>query len=72
MQGRRSQNSELIPYNLEIERTIRQQKEISEAEILFEVGEKMAEVRVENPPEWKPMKSSFIPQNLNQPSCIAF
>jgi hypothetical protein len=32
----------------------------------------MAKVRVENPPERKPMKSSFIPQNLNQPSCIAF
>jgi len=32
----------------------------------------MAEVRVENPPERKPMKSSFIPQNRNLPSCIAF
>jgi hypothetical protein len=32
----------------------------------------MAEVRVENPPEQKPMKSSFIPRNLNQPSSIAF
>jgi hypothetical protein len=32
----------------------------------------MAEVRVENPPERKLMKSSFIPQNPNQPSCIAF
>jgi hypothetical protein len=32
----------------------------------------MAELDMENPPERKPMKSSFIPQNLNQPSCIAF
>jgi hypothetical protein len=32
----------------------------------------MAGVRVENPPERKPMKSSFIPQNPNQPSCILF
>jgi hypothetical protein len=32
----------------------------------------MTEVRVENPPERKPMKSSFIPQNPNEPSCIAF
>jgi hypothetical protein len=32
----------------------------------------MAEIHIVNRPEWKPMKSSFIPQNLNQPSCIAF
>jgi hypothetical protein len=72
MQGRRSQNSNVIPYDLEIERTIRQQRDTSESENIFKVKEEMAEVCVENPPEWKPMKSSFIPQNLNQPSCIAF
>ena len=43
-------------------------KEDSEEEEEFEVEEKMAE----NQPERKPMKSSFIPQNLNQPSCIAY
>jgi hypothetical protein len=32
----------------------------------------MAEAHVENQPKRKPMKSSFIPQNLNQSSCIAF
>jgi hypothetical protein len=72
MQGRRSQNLDIITYNLEIKRTIRQCRETSELENIFKVEEDMAEVRVENPPERKPMKSSFIPQNLNQPSCIAF
>jgi hypothetical protein len=75
MQGRRSQNLAVFPYNLEIERTIRQpqrQREESDTEEDFEVEEEMAEVRVENQPERKPMKNSFISQNLNQPSCIAF
>jgi hypothetical protein len=39
---------------------------------IFKVEEDMAEVCVKNPPERKPMKSSFIPQNPNMPSCIAF
>jgi hypothetical protein len=46
MQGRRSQNLAVIPYNPEIERTIRQPrrpKEDSEEEEEFEVEEKMAE-----------------------------
>jgi hypothetical protein len=75
MQGHRSQNLAVIPYNPEIERTIRQPrrpKEDSEEEEEFEVEEKMAEAHIENQPERKPMKSSFIPQNLNQPSCIAY
>jgi hypothetical protein len=75
MQGHRYQNLVVIPYNLEIECTIRQSrrpKEDSEEEEEFEVEEKMAEAHVENQPERKPMKSSLIPQNLNQPLCIAF
>jgi hypothetical protein len=52
--------------NLEDKATTPKQKNI------FEVEEKMAEACVENPPERKPMNSFFIPQNLNQPSCIAF
>jgi hypothetical protein len=51
MQGRRSQNLDVIPYNPEIERTIRQPrrpKEDSKEEEEFEVEEKMAEVHVEN------------------------
>jgi hypothetical protein len=32
----------------------------------------MEDEQAENPPVRKPMKSSFIPQNLNQPSCIAY
>jgi hypothetical protein len=73
MQGRRSQNLEVIPYDPEIERTIRQpqeQRDNSETKVEFKVEEEMAEARVENQLERKPMKSSFIPQNLNQPSCI--
>jgi hypothetical protein len=48
------------------------QKTTPKEEEELEVEEEMAEARVENQPERKPMKSSFIPQNLNQPSCIAF
>jgi hypothetical protein len=65
MQGRRSHNSDVNPYDPEIERTIRQQRDTSELENIFKVEEDVAEVHVENPPERKPMKSSFIPQNLN-------
>jgi len=75
MQGRRSLNFNIIPYDPEIERTIRQprrQRDYSETEIIFKVEEKMAEAHVENLPEWNLMKSSFVPQNLNQPLCIAF
>jgi hypothetical protein len=75
MQGHRSENFDIIPYNLEIEHIIQQpqrERDNSEAGIIFEVEEKMAEAHVENPPERKSMKSSFIPQNLNQPSGIAF
>jgi hypothetical protein len=75
MQCRRSQNFNIIPYDLEIERIIRQprrQRDNSETRNIFEFEEEMAKAQVENPLEQKPMKSSFIPQNLNQPSCIAF
>jgi hypothetical protein len=70
--GRRSQNLYIITCDPEIKHTIRQCRDTSEFENIFKVEEDMAEVRVENPSEWKPMKSSFIPQNPNQPSCIAF
>jgi hypothetical protein len=72
MQGHRSQNFDIIPYDLETKRQPRRQRDNSETENIFEVEKKMAEARVENPLERKPMKSSFIPQNLNQLSCIAF
>jgi hypothetical protein len=68
--GRRSQNLDIITYDPEIERTIRQCRDTSEFENIFKVEEDMGEVRVENPPERKPMKSSFIPQNPKLPSCI--
>jgi len=69
--GRRSQNLDIITYDPKIKRTIRQCKDTSEFENIFKVEEDMVEVRIENPPKQKPMKSSFIPQNSNQPSCIA-
>jgi hypothetical protein len=75
MQGRQSLNLEVISYNPKIEHTIHQPQEQrgnSETKEEFEVEKEMAEVNEENQPERKPMKSSFIPQNLNQPSCIAF
>jgi hypothetical protein len=61
MQGRRSQNSDVIPYDPEIERTIRQPRDTSKSENIFKVEEEMAEVCIENPLERKPTKSSFIP-----------
>jgi hypothetical protein len=54
MQGRRSLNFNIIPYDPEIERTIRQprrQRDNSETEIIFKVEEKMAEAHVENLPK---------------------
>jgi hypothetical protein len=44
MQGRRSQNFDIIPYNPEIERTIQQprrQRDNFETEKIFEVEEKI-------------------------------
>jgi hypothetical protein len=70
--GGRSKNLDIIRYDPEIKRTIRQCRDTSELENIFKVEEDMAEVRVENRPQRKPMKSSFIPKNPNQPSCIAF
>jgi len=70
--GRRSQNLDIITYDPEIKHTIRQCRDTLELENIFKVEVDMARVLVENPPEWKPMRSSFIPQNLNQPFCIAF
>jgi hypothetical protein len=75
MKGCQFQNFDIIPYDPAIEHFIQQprrQRDKSETKNIFEVKEKMAEARVENTPERKPMNSSFIPQNLNQPSCIAF
>jgi hypothetical protein len=75
MQGRRSQNLAIISYDPEINCTIRQprrQREESDTDEEFEVEEEMAEANEENQPERKPIKSSFIPRNLNRPSCIAF
>jgi hypothetical protein len=75
MQGHRFQNLDIIPYDPKIKRTIRQprrQRDNSETKKHNRSKGKMAEARVENQPERKPMKSSFIPQNLNQPSFIAF
>lgn len=79
MQGRRSQNLAVVVYNPEIERTLRslrkqverakhntQREDFKEGErskYLNEMGEEQAR---------RPMKDSFVPQNLNQPSCIAY
>jgi hypothetical protein len=69
MQGWRSQNLAIVPYNPEIERIIRQkQKDNSKAEEEFEARERMEE----NSPVRRPMKNAFMPQSLDQPSCIDF
>lgn len=67
MQRRQYQNLAIIPYNLVIERTIRQPrrpKENFEEEEKLEVEEEMAEANGENQLERKPMKSSFILQKI--------
>lgn len=67
MQGRRSQNLAVVVYNPEIERTLRRlHKQAERAKRLESVNEMGDE------PVRRPMKDSFVPQNLNQPSCIAY
>jgi hypothetical protein len=77
----RSKNPTILPINTEIEWTIRQKptNSIEEEEVEFKVEETMAEQLVNQqplvnppPPTRRPMKQSFIPQNPNQPSCIAY
>ena len=63
MQGRRSQNLGVVVYNPEIERTLTRLRKQAERETVNEMGDE--HVR-------RPMKDSFVPQNLNQPSCIAY
>jgi hypothetical protein len=74
MQGLRSKNSTILQIDIEIERTIRQKpRDNFEEEEELKVEEPMAEQLVNQPPPMqRPMKQSFIPQNLNQPSCIAY
>jgi hypothetical protein len=76
MKGLRSKNSTIIPINQEIERTIRQRprdnSDIEEEEEEFKEEEPMAEQLVNRPPAMRrSMKHAYIPQNLDQPSCIA-
>jgi hypothetical protein len=75
MQGLRSKNSTILPIDTKIVRTIRQNPRgnLDTKEEEFKVEEQMVEQLVNQPPlVRRPMKQSFIPQNLNQPSCIAY
>jgi hypothetical protein len=74
MQGLRSKNPTILPLDTEIERTIwqRPRDNIEEEEEFDIEDETMAEQNVNQPPpEQRPMKQSFIPDNPNQSSCIA-
>jgi hypothetical protein len=76
MQGLRSKNPTILPIDIEIERTIRQKPRdnIEEEEEELDVEEETTVAQNVNqpPPERRPMKQSFIPDNPNQSSCIAY
>ena len=81
MQGLRSKNSVILPLDTEIERTIRQRSSdnIEEEEEELNIEEEMAEQLVNQPQLGnqpplvrRPMKQSYIPNNPNQSSCIAY
>jgi hypothetical protein len=70
MQGLHSKNPAIFPLDTEIKRTIRQKPRDNAEE---EEEEVMAEQHVNQPPpERRPMKQSFIPDNPNQTSCITY
>ena len=75
MQGLRSKNPAILPLDTEIERTIRQRPgdNIEEVEEELNIEDEMAEQHVKQPqPQRRPMKQSYIPDNPNQSSCIAY
>jgi hypothetical protein len=81
MQGLRSKNPTILPIDIEIERTIRQKPrdKVEEEEEEFQIEETMAKQHVNQPQlvnqppsERRPMKQSFILDNPNQSSCIAY
>ena len=68
MQGLRSKNPTILPIDTEIERTIRQKPKDNIVE-----EETMAAQNVNPPPPTRrSMKQSFILDNPNQSSCIAY
>jgi hypothetical protein len=81
MQGLRSKNPVILPLDTEIERTIKQNPRdiVGKEEEELQKEEAMAKQQVNQPPlvnqpppERRPMKQAFIPDNLNQTSCIAY
>jgi hypothetical protein len=75
MQGLRYKNPAILPLDTEIERTIRQRPRdnVEEEEEELNIKEEMAEQHVNQPqPQRRPMKQSYIPDNPNQSSCIAY
>jgi hypothetical protein len=81
MQGLCSKNPVILPLNTEIERTIRQkprdnveeeEEELEEKEALAEQQVNQPQLVNQPPPERRPMKQAFIPDNPNQTSCIAY
>ena len=78
----RSNYSTLVPVDPETDWTIRQrprdnpdtkEEEFKEEEEELKVLEPMVEQLVNEPPPMRrPMKHAFIPQKLDQPSCIAY
>jgi hypothetical protein len=75
MQGLRSKNPAILPLEIEIERTIWQKPRdnVEEEEEEHQIEEAMVEQLVNQPPlERRPMKQSFILDNPNQTSCIAY
>jgi hypothetical protein len=75
MQGLRSKNPAILPLDTETERTIQQKPKdnVEEEEEELQIEEAMAEQNVNQPPpKRRPMKQSFILDNPNQTSCIAY
>jgi hypothetical protein len=75
MQGLRSKNPTILPIGTKIERTIRQKPRdnVEEEEELDVEEETMVAQNANQPPlERRPMKQSFITDNPNHSSCIAY
>ena len=76
MQGLQSKNPTIHPIVKEIEQTIRQKPKgnVEGEEEEFDIEEETMAKQIVNqpPPERRPMKQSFILDNLNQSSCIAY
>jgi hypothetical protein len=81
MQGLRSRNPVILPLDTEIERTTRQksrdnfeeeEEELHEEKAMAEQLVNQPQLGNQPPPERRPMKHAFIPDNPNQTSCIAY